>query len=159
MYKYDDGAVEHSQHIPSIDMMRMTTLTVMLMVSIVGVIHALTSKQLPGTGGTDPSCNPDTAPASDYAVSGPRSCDCSEAVGGGVGSAMASYPLISIIGVFNVGVVVECNPEQYNSTPTTCSRRSDCAPDVAYSIPGWMYDWTLQGKPIFTIDAGPGSTP
>ncbi|OJX58265.1 MAG: hypothetical protein BGO89_03280 [Candidatus Kapaibacterium thiocyanatum] len=72
---------------------------------------------------------------------------------------MASYPLISIIGVFNVGVVVECNPEQYNSTPTTCSRRSDCAPDVAYSIPGWMYDWTLQGKPIFTIDAGPGSTP
>lgn len=127
---------------------------VVLMVSMAGVMHALTSKQLPGTGGTDPACNPNAAPASGYAVSGPHVCYCSEAIGGGVGSATASYPpLISIIGVFNVSVVVECTPEQYNSTPTTCNRRSDCAPDVTYSMPGWMYDWTLQGKPVFTIDA------
>lgn len=140
-------------------MIRMAILAVMLMVNMTTVVHALTSKQNPATGGGDPTCNPNADPAGDYAVSGPRLCYCSEAVGGGVGTATALYPLISIIGVFNVSVVVECNPMQFNSTPTTCTRRSDCAPDVTYTMPGWMYDWSAQGKPVFTIDAGPGSGP
>lgn len=82
---------------------------VVLMVSMAGVMHALTSKQLPGTGGTDPACNPNAAPAGDYAVSGPHVCYCSEAIGGWrrLGNGILPPPLISIIGVFNVSVVVE----------------------------------------------------
>ncbi len=137
----------------------MTILAVMLTMGMTSIVHALTSKQHPRPALNDPLCDLASGSATDVAVAGGRSCYCSESKSGGVGYAGTLCRLIAIVGVYNVSVVIECNPEQFNSTSTICTRRSDCAPDVTYSMPGWMYDWSLQGWPIFTIDAGPGSRP
>lgn len=142
-------------------MIRMAILAIVtLMMGMTSAVHALTSKQNPRPAANDPLCDPSSGVATDVAVAGGRSCYCSESKSGGVGYAGTLYPLIAIVGVYNVSVVIECNPEQFNSTSTTCTRRSDCSPDATYSMPGWMYDWTTPvQKPIFTIEAGPGSAP
>lgn len=121
-------------------------------------MKALTSKRSPASDGSDPVCNPGVDDII-IAVAGPRECYCSETSTGGIGSATTIWPPRLYDIIFYFAVQYQCNPEQYNSTTSICTRRSECASDASYQVPGWIFYVITGGYPVFTIEAGPGSTP
>lgn len=99
---------------------------------IATVDAVLMAKYKPGLqGSNDPICNPESGDIT-IVVAGPRDCYCPETSSPGIGSATTTWPPRLYDIVFHFAVQYQCNPEQYNSTTSIRTRRSECASDVSY---------------------------
>lgn len=137
-------------------MIRRIAVTLALAFSVTS-LFALTSKRNPGASQGNPPCNPDAGEKISE-VAGARSCFC---LGSPTGHVEFSpiYPKWIFGSLYNTRVHISCAPEQEASEQNTCTYRSDCSSDYDLSLPGWFYYWPDNDKPIFTVEAGPGTWP